>query len=271
MRYLVSLLFAICLASCAADTAENKAPIAEEPTTKASSFAERIAQAHQKDLWDKKNAFRFHFYLEFRGKKRMDGIITMQPNSGKVHMALDNGITATFDGNKAWYAPDTAQFANARFNIRTWPYFMEAPYKLNDPGSNMKEMGPTELNGTTYHTGYLTFGDRVGDSPDDWYMVYADTADSKLQALAYIVTYNKTLEEANADPHAITYSDFVDVDGVPVASYWEFHTWRDSLGLTEKLGDARLSDMEFVTVPDSLFHAPEGAVEAELVGNADPQ
>lgn len=265
MRYLVLFMIVGCLASCAADTAQNEQDLTKEITTEQLSFCKQIEQAHQKDLWDKQNAFRFHFYLEFRGKKRMDGIITMQPNNGKVHMALDNGITATFDGEKAWYAPDTAEFANARFNIRTWPYFTEAAYKLNDPGSNMENMGLTDLNGTTYHAGYMTFGDNVGDSPDDWYIVYADTSDHLLKALAYIVTYKKTQEKANEDPHAITYSDYVDLDGIPIASHWEFHTWRDSLGLTEKLGDARLSDMEFVTVPDSLFHAPAGAVEAELI------
>lgn len=259
MRY--SLLLSICLllASCANNTEPST------PKAKALSFGEKIAQAHHKDIWDEKNAFRFHLYLEFRGKKRMDGILTMQPNSGKVHMELDNGITATFDGTDAWYTPDTAEFANARFNIRTWPYFMEAAFKLNDPGSNMKEMGPTELNGKTYQAGYMTFGEQVGDSPDDWYIVYADTNSYLLECLAYIVTYKKSLEQANQDPHAITYSDYVDVEGVPVASHWEFYEWRDSLGLTQKLGDGSLSDMEFVTVPDTFYQKPEGAIKAELV------
>lgn len=271
MRYLITLLFALSLASCASNTAEQtEVTSTETTTTETAAVADTslgyiIGQAHHKDLWDQKNAFRFHFYLEYKGNKRMDAVITMQPNNGKVHMALDNGITATFDGDKAWYAPDTAEFANARFNIRTWPYFMEAAYKLNDEGSNMEEMGLTDLNGTTYKAGYMTFGNNVGDSPDDWYVVYADTADNKLHALAYIVSYKKTLEQANADPHALTYTDYVDVDGIPVASHWQLFTWRDSLGLTDKLGDAKLSDMEFITVPDSLFQAPVGAVEAELI------
>ncbi len=236
-----------------------------QPEVTTPSFTQRIETAHHLGEWQAKDGFQFNFYLEFGGTKRMQALVIMETSGSKVRMELDNGIVATFDGEEGWYTPDTTEFKNARFNIRTWPYFVEAAMKLSDPGSHMEEFGLVTLNGKVYDAGRMTFDDGVGDSPKDWYIAYADTATNMLEVLAYIVTYKKTVEEANADPHAIVYSKYVDVEGIPVASQWDFYAWRSDAGLTDKLGHARLSNMQFVQIHDSLFAAPPGAVKTPLI------
>lgn len=229
------------------------------------SFVSKIENAHNKDAWKHAAGFKFHIYLEFRGAKRLAGDIIMETLGSKVRMELDNGITAYFDGTDAWYAPDTASFADARFNIRTWSYFLEAAMKLSDSGSKMVDLGITTLNGKRYYAGKMTFDDGVGDSPDDWYIAYADTGTNRLEVLAYIVTYKKSVKEANKDPHAIVYTMYKDVEGIPIATKWDFYEWREDSGLTNKLGTGRISNMQFTNISDSLFVPPACAVNAPFI------
>ena len=63
-------------------------------------------------------------------------------------------------------------------------------------------------------------------------------------------------DKAEEDPHAIVYSNYQDVDGIPIATKWGFHGWTKTEGLTDTLGNATLFNFKFVADSDSLFIPP---------------
>ena len=75
---------------------------------------------------------------------------------------------------------------------------------------------------------------------------------------AYIVTANKSKEEAEKDPHAIVYEDYKQVNGVPIAQKWSFYEWSEQDGLTNKLGQADLAGIRFVEVDSTFFNPLAG-------------
>jgi hypothetical protein len=182
-------------------------------------------------------------------------------------MTLADGTAIVYDGTTAWLSPADAEVPGPppRFHVLTWPYFMAAPYKLNDPGTNHEIYKGAKLKNGTEHTGVkVTFGDDVGDTPDDWYIAIPDPQ-NRLTALAYIVTYGKDAEAAEASPSIILYDDFEVIDDVPFATSWSFRHWDPEAGITgEPKGSATLSNIRFRDdVEDGLFTKPDNAVEAK--------
>ena len=84
-----------------------------------------------------------------------------------------------------------------------------------------------------------------------------------LEGAAYIVSFGKELEKAEADPHAIRFSNFVTVAGAPFATKWTFHNWSLENGYTDVLGEAKISNIKFADTPDTFFTKPPA--DAELI------
>jgi hypothetical protein len=101
-------------------------------------------------------------------------------------------------------APASAKLERARFHLLTWPYFAALPMKLADPGAHLQLLGERSLRGKVYQAVRLTFDPGVGDTPEDWYVLYRDPSSGRLAAAAYIVTYGKSATAASKEPHAIT-------------------------------------------------------------------
>jgi hypothetical protein len=263
------LAVAFLAAACPSrETAPAETPAGSPETATAdpaAAFAEALERAHGKDAWGGKGALTARFSVTFGGQELVDGTLTMTPSMGRVRIDHEDGTVLLWDGSTAWVAPASSGFQGARFHVLTWPYFLAAPMKLRDPGSHLVAMGLRELHGTSHETARLTFDPGVGDSPDDWYLAYRDPATDRLAALAYIVTFGKSREEAEAEPHAITYGDYVTVDGVAVATTWQFWNWSEELGPHgDPLGEARLAEVRFVTPDEGTFAVPADARREDL-------
>ena len=108
----------------------------------------------------------------------------------------------------------------------------------------------------------------TGDAPDDWYVLYVNGED-RLTAMAYIVTYGKTKEQAEAEPHAIVYGDFADVpgpdggpSGVIVSTRWTFRDWSADRGVHGDVrGTATLTNLRLEKPRPGLFDPPADARE----------
>ena len=185
-------------------------------------------------------------------------------------MELSDSTVLVFNNGDAWVSPADADLpgAPARFHVLTWPYFVAAPYKLDDPGTRHAFEDAAVADANDRRMGIkVTFGEGVGDTPDDWYLAFRDRQTGRLDALAYIVTFGKEQAKAEEQPGIILYEDFKDVDGVPFATTWKFHHWDRDTGVGEPKGSATLSNIKFVTPPDGSFDKPEDAVEATLPGS----
>ncbi|MDF1660184.1 MAG: hypothetical protein P1V97_00330 [Planctomycetota bacterium] len=241
---------------------------ASQPAKKTNAFADAVEKAHNGKVWKEKGAFQFDIKLNRKGKDLFTATVTMETCGARSRMDIKNGPTLVFDGKKAWVASKTGDFPRARFHLLTWTYFMAAPFKLQDPGSALAKTSDQKLHGKLLNTARLTFDKGVGDSPEDWYVVYKDPSKNELAALAYIVTYGKSKEKATKAPHILTYEDPIKVDGVTLTKRWRIYDWSAKKGAYgEAIYDITLSKHRFVDLKKVKFEKPAGAKEDKLPGS----
>lgn len=228
-------------------------------------FAEAIEKAQGLDAWRSRPALECALEVVFGQTTLVEGTLLFDPHRDRVRIEQRGGVLLVFDGSRAWVSPDTAQFKGARFHLRTWTYFLAAPFKLRDPGARLVEMGSLPLLGKDYPAARLTFDSGVGDTPDDWYVLYRDPQTNYLAAMAYIVTYGKDREHAEADPHVVFFQDFTSIEGVVLPTRWTFHHWKQETGAQgEPIGQVRLQHIRFVEPEEGAFSKPAAAREDSL-------
>jgi hypothetical protein len=233
-----------------------------DPPQPATPLVRSIQWAHGAATWAQKDAVRCRLVIRFGGSEVLRGSMTYDPHRNRVRIDVDGGRVLVFDGRTAWMSPADQPVPRARFHLLTWPYFLAAPFKLDDPGTRVSRSRLRLLNDTPHESATLTFAPGIGDSPDDWYIVYAEPRTNRLVAMAYIVTYGTPVEEAEKEPHAIVYGGWQTVDGVTFATKWTFHNWSEDEGVHgDAIGSASISGLEFVTPEAGLFEKPEDAVE----------
>jgi hypothetical protein len=228
------------------------------------SLADKIESAHNMENFKKHEAIQFNISVNFGSKTAINGIMTLSTDSKNGLIQNADGSKIYFNGDKVFY--DTAQIkdnSNLRFKAYTWSYFFLLPFKLNDEGTVWQDYENKNLNGKEFLVEELTFKSEIGDTPDDWYIVYADTASHLLQLAAYIVTDNKTIEEAEKDPHAIEYYNYVELEGVSFATKWAFWEWRKNIGTIKQLGEGTLTSFKFIDDLDGIFTVPSHYVQVE--------
>ncbi len=231
----------------------------------ATSFAARVEAAHGRTAWFAATALEGRLALHFGGQPALAGRFLFRTNLGASRLELEDGTTAVFDGKSAWVSPARSILESARFHLLTWPYFAALPMKLRDPGTHLAALGERTLRGRRRIAARLTFDPGVGDTPDDWYVLYCDPTSGRLAAAAYIVTYGKTASAAAKEPHAITYEDYVALDGVQIATSWRFWHWSEEKGVHgEPIGAGALTDLRFVQPGPDAFVRPPGAREDQL-------
>lgn len=236
-----------------------------EEVVNGNSFTQSIEKAHNKEIFLNKNAVSYEVEVAFGGNTILEGTITQLTNGGKIRIDKKDGTKIIFDGNQAFLCPKDKQDPMARFHIFTWSYFFSFPYKLNDEGTkwgsvvnknwgNMKFMYPTSK---------LTFAKGTGDAPDDWYVLYKNPNTDILEGSAYIVSFGKGVKEAEKEPHAIKFNDFITIENVPFATNWTFHLWNDSEGYGDQIGEVKLSNIKFLENTRALFNKPENSILIE--------
>ena len=142
----------------------------------------------------------------------------------------------------------------------SWTYFFAFPHKLSDPGTSWSATSELKWGEANAETAKLTFGSGIGDSPDDWYVVYKEPETNLLAGAAYIVTFGKGVAKAEKDPHAVKYNKYTVVDGVQVPTSFTINNWNKEDGYLDELGQVEISNVKFVDPSDQLFSKPENAV-----------
>ena len=215
---------------------------------------------HGKPYYDKHRFVTGDVNVQFGGNTVVDAKMTYNRTASMARFDLANGGVAVFDGKQAWVAPADAM-SRARFHLLTWPYFEAVAFKLRDEGVSVQSFGPLPLKGKMHDTYRMTFAAGTGDSPDDWYVLYIDPDSHQLSALAYIVTYGKS-DDAQQEPHAVTYDSYEIVDGVRIPTRMSFWNWSEEDGIFgEPIGLVTFNNARFTGVADDAFTAPADAVE----------
>lgn len=238
---------------------ESKEQVVDNlPTDVELNSTQKIEVAHAKTAFVSNDVVQFDIVLEFGGTERLNGQMSLATNSSAGKIAYKNGKVLYFNEDKVYVDSTIGNTAGARFAAYTWSYFFLFPYKLSDPGTNWSNGTKVTLNNTAYNSQKLIFGEGVGDAPDDWYITYSDPETHLMKVAAYIVTAGgSTVEEAEEDPHAISYHDYKVVGGIALAHSWKFWEWRKDSGLTRQLGKADLSNFQFLKADIIDLRAPE--------------
>ncbi|GEQ85932.1 hypothetical protein ULMS_14400 [Patiriisocius marinistellae] len=259
-KIVLVLSFGMLLFSCKNDKISEEKTIEtletnkeEMPKRQVDSLVGLIENTHNRDMFVSKEAVAFDIAIAFGGNEILNGKMVLLTNSGGGRIDLKDGNSIIANQNGVFASPGLAENERVRFNAYTWSYFFSLPYKLADEGTKWSSISQRNFNDTTYNTRSLTFADGTGDAPDDWYVVYTDTETNRLDAAAYIVTLGKTKAEAEADPHAISYENYELISGVPVAKDWKFWEWTLDNGFGKEIGNAKISNVEFVDVPENFF------------------
>lgn len=168
--------------------------------------------------------------------------------------------TIGFDGQEVWITPDKEAYPgnSARFYHNLQFYFFAIPFVLADPGTHHEDLGQSTFQGETCHVVKTSFGNHVGDAPDDYYLTYADPETHQLKLLLYTVTYFSG--EASETFNARMYDSLQEVDGLLVPARMISYRWEnDTLG--EKRSETAFRNVRFSKeAPDpSMFAIPEGA------------
>ncbi|MEQ8763336.1 MAG: hypothetical protein RL885_05375 [Planctomycetota bacterium] len=229
-------------------------------------FSGQIAQAHGEEDLYRQPGVAGRLDVMFDGQKVIAGELFFEPSTGRARIDLDEGGRLVFDGERAWsVGTGQAVYPMTRFHLLTWPYFFSAPWKLSDPGTLMSPIDERPLQGERLPSARMTFVTGTGDTPDDWYVVFADPETNALRALAYIVTYGQPLERANEEPHVATYEEYAQVGGLMVPSSIRFWNWNENAGVQgAPIGKATFADIEFRSAREGFFDVPESAVEDVL-------
>lgn len=179
--------------------------------------------------------------------------------SRKDLVSNDTAYTIGFDGSNVWITPNMDKMKSPRFFHNLYFYFLALPFVVADPGSNQEYLGLVDFDGKSYKKVRITYGDSVGDSPEDQYVLWIDAQTNLLGFINYSVTYFDKSRAANYN--AAVYSDWQEVQGLKMPTVLSFFRWADD-SLGESRGDNVFSNMRFTKEqPDqSIFEAPEDAV-----------
>ena len=224
------------------------------------NLSNKIEVAHQKDAFLKKEAISFDAEINFGGKQIFNANITITTSSDLAKITYKNGDEIYVKQQDIFVSQSLKENPGVRFHAYTWNYFFLFPYKLNDDGTIWDFNYTTNEKNNTLTTAKLSFESNVGDAPDDWYITYTNK-ENVLQHVAYIVTLGKTKAAAEADPHAIKYNNYTNINGIPFATSWEFYEWNNKDGLTNKIGNANISNIKFVNDFRSNFAIPKDYIK----------
>ena len=246
----LSALAVLGLASCAAPEADSPPPppvavpvaalTADLPPT-----LDDIRTAHRWKDYYAQEVIAFDAEYRSGGEVRFKHTFYTRPDMSEVRMDLADGRRVYYANDSIRVVPDTSSdHDRLRFQILTWPYFLLAPFKLADPGSNWEDLGEQPYAGTPHASGKLTFDAGVGDAPNDYYIAYQDPDSKRVVAMAYIVTYgDRPVAQAEARKRMISYSDYELVNGIPFATTWKFSNYDPAAPPGEVTGEVSVQNV----------------------------
>jgi len=172
-------------------------------------------------------------------------------------------------GERAWMAPDSIEEPNPRFWALSGFYFQQIPFVLADPGVNYEALPDDTLDGEPHDMVEITFGEDVGDAPDDVYTLYLDKNSGQVDAIRYAVTYGRDVEnQADLRQTFFDYQDYVTVHGLTVPTRFKGYTYSDEQGVGDTLYNEAFADSISYrrSFDESKLEPPEDARFVSLPG-----
>jgi hypothetical protein len=167
-----------------------------------------------------------------------------------------------FDGDAFWYSPATAEIPyNTRFWALTPYYFAGMPFVFADEGVNLDLEEDIQYDEATHHVIRVTFGDNVGDAPEDYYVLYLHADTYRLAAIRYVVSYPAYFKDGgHSQEKLMTYDGEQTISGIIFPEKHRTFMWEVDGTAGAYVTDITLSDVAFrPDTEQSYFMKPEGA------------
>lgn len=153
-----------------------------------------------------------HMSFELLKNERPNEKHTINLKSRKT-LIESSGFTIGFDGKDVWMNKDGKfPIERARFYHNLYFYFYAMPFVLGDPGITYTKVNDLKFDGESYTGFMISYGENVGDSPDDNYFVYLDKKTHQMVWLGYTVTYGD--DKPSTEIHYIKYVDWTSINGL---------------------------------------------------------
>ncbi|SDS02179.1 hypothetical protein SAMN05216503_1719 [Polaribacter sp. KT25b] len=259
--FTITLLGILLFVSCQKQVKKEVVTNETEKKVLITNFTEKIEIAHKKAEFLKHEAIQFDAFIEFGGNEIFNANVTISTNSDIAKITYKNGDEIYVNKENIFVSPSLKDNKGVRFHAYTWGYFFLYPYKLSDKGTKWNYDFKTKETTNNFDVAKLTFEANIGDAPDDWYIVYTNKNTHLLEHVAYIVTAGKTKEAAEKDPHAIKYEDYKMIEEIPFATNWGYYGWNIESGLSDKIGNAKITNIHFVEGFRKDFSIPENYIK----------
>lgn len=209
--------------------------------------------------------FRFNYKNVQTGGPDTYQTVDTWSSRARHQLASEPSVEYGWDGKKAWKHPSDATLEeNPRFWALTPYYFVGVPFVLTDEGIKLEYEGEITFEGNTYNQVRVTFGNGMGDAPDDFYVLYLDTESSRIGGLRYVVSYPGFYKkgEHSAEKH-MTYYGAQTSGGILFPKSIRTYAWAGKKP-GELMVNITISDISFKPeTPDVYFDIPEGSREME--------
>ncbi|MHA7100616.1 DUF6503 family protein [Roseivirga pacifica] len=253
----IILLSAFCLACGGAKKEQVEEPKAEAPskTGHHSASITKVFEAHGGyDTWTSLKQLSY----ENGGSK------TLVELQNRYTLIESENQTVGFDGENVWVNPPSEKADGQRMRYNLMFYFYAFPFVVGDPGVFYEDMEPIELQGKAYNAVKISYGNGVGDSPKDNYIILSDPETNQMQWLMYTATFGG--DESSDRFSLIKYEGWNELGGVLLPSSLQWYQYSDGV-VGEPRGGARLFENIQVSTEYpamSNFEMPEGAQVAKL-------
>ena len=170
-----------------------------------------------------------------------------------------NTLTFGTDGywNDGLKPEEIKELKGMRFYRNLWFYFFSLPFVTADPGANQEQLSDGILKGEKYDRVKITFGENVGDAPDDQYILWLDKDSGELKMINYSVTYNSGKADSE-NYNAIVFTEWQNANGFTVPRKFEGYQWNaDTLGNLRYQFEFANVSFEKERPAEDIFAAPD--------------
>ena len=207
-----------------------------------------------------------YYRFDYNNLKNNGGPDTYQTidtwsSKARHQVASDTSLEFGWDGDRAWQFPADADVkTNPRFWALTPYYFIAMPFVLADEGIQLEYKGLIAFENNEFHQVLATFGDGMGDAPDDFYVLYIDTESYRVGGLRYIVSYPGFYPNGgHGEEKHMTYYGAQTIDGIVFPESIKTYRW-DGKAPQENTVNIAITNMAFrPDTPKDYFDIPEGS------------
>jgi hypothetical protein len=209
------------LALGAALTAAFTVAAAAQESDEARRIAEKMTEAHGGlERWAKAPSVAFSdSWTQPGAREAMVSNVIVEQGPRRAHLAYPKlPARIAWDGERCWSLD--WQGGPPRFFALLNYYFLNLPWVVHDPGVILHEPERKQLwdDPTSYIAIRMTFAPGVGDTPDDYYVLYIHPDTHQLHGCTYVVTYPGLVPrgEAHTPEHVLLFEEWTTVSGLVV-------------------------------------------------------